>query len=166
VRAILSVRLLAATGLGLMLAGGAQAAELASRTALTLDVAKVLSAAGEAEAAKNNWNVVIAIVDEGGRLVHLVRRDGTQIASVDVAQGKARTAIGFKRPTKALEDAIAGGRTAMLGIEGLTPVQGGLPLVVNGETIGAVGVSGVTSQQDEQVAAAAVAALGQFAKKP
>jgi len=145
--------------------GTAFAAELATKTALTLDVAKVLSAAGEAEAAKNNWSVVIAIVDDGGKLVHLVRRDGTQIASVDVAQGKARSAVGFKRPTKALEDAIAGGRTVMLGIEGLTPVQGGLPLVVNGETIGAVGVSGVTSQQDEQVASAAVAALAQFAKK-
>jgi glc operon protein GlcG len=145
--------------------GTAVAAELATKTALTLDVAKVLSAAAEAEAAKNNWSVVIAIVDDGGKLLHLVRRDGTQIASVDVAQGKARSAVGFKRPTKALEDAIAGGRTVMLGIEGLTPVQGGLPLVVNGETIGAVGVSGVTSQQDEQVASAAVAALAQFVKK-
>jgi len=159
-------RFVGAFVLSLLCAGGASAAELATKTALTLEVAKVLSAASEAEASKNNWSVVIAIVDDGGRLLHLVRRDGTQIASVDVAQGKARSAVGFKRPTKALEDTIAGGRNAMLGIEGLTPVQGGLPLVVNGETIGAVGVSGATSQQDEQVAAAAVAALGQFAKKP
>ena len=158
-------RFVGAFVLSLLCAGGASAAELATKTALTLEVAKVLSAASEAEASKNNWSVVIAIVDDGGRLLHLVRRDGTQIASVDVAQGKARSAVGFKRPTKVLEDTIAGGRNAMLGIEGLTPVQGGLPLVVNGETIGAVGVSGVTSQQDEQVAAAAVAALGQFAKK-
>ncbi|MET0292431.1 MAG: heme-binding protein [Steroidobacteraceae bacterium] len=141
------------------------AAELATKTALTLDVAKALSSAAEVEAAKNKWSVVIAIVDDGGRLIHLVRRDGTQIASVDVAQGKASSAVGFKRPTKALEDTIAGGRNAMLGIQGLTPVQGGLPLVVNGETIGAIGVSGVTSAQDEQVAQAGVAALAAFVRK-
>ena len=143
----------------------AGAAELATKTALTLDVAKVLSAAAEAEAQKNGWAVVISIVDDGGRLVHLVRRDGTQIGSIDVAQDKAMTAISFKRPSKALEDAVTGGRNAVLGLRGVTPIEGGIPLVVNGQMIGAVGVSGVTSAQDAQVAAAAVAALAQFAKK-
>lgn len=143
----------------------AGAAELATKTALTLDVAKVLSAAAEAEAQKNSWAVVIAIVDDGGRLVHLVRRDGTQIGSIDVAQDKAMTAISFRRPSKALEDAVAGGRNAVLSVRGVTPIEGGIPLVVNGEMIGAVGVSGVLSAQDAQVAQAAVAALAQFAKK-
>lgn len=143
----------------------AGAAELANRTTLTLDVAKVLSAAAEAESQKNKWTVVIAIVDDGGRLVHLVRQDGTQIGSIDVAQDKAMTAISFRRPSKALEDAVAGGRNAVLGLRGVTPIEGGIPLVVNGQMIGAIGVSGMTSAQDAQVAQAAVAALAQFARK-
>jgi uncharacterized protein GlcG (DUF336 family) len=151
--------------LGLLTLPLASAAELATKTALTLEVAKVLSAAGEAEAQKNNWAVVIAIVDDGGRLVHLLRRDGTQIGSIEVAQDKAMTAISFKRPSKALEDAVAGGRNAVLGLRGVTPIEGGIPLVVDGQMIGAVGVSGVTSAQDAQVAQAAVTALAQFAKK-
>jgi uncharacterized protein GlcG (DUF336 family) len=135
------------------------AAELATKRALTLEVAKEISAAAEAEAVKNNWNVVIAIVDDGGRLMHLVRRDGTQYGSIEVAQDKARTAIAFRRPTKALEDAVAGGRNAILGLTGATPIEGGLPLVVDDEMIGAIGVSGVQSNQDAQVARAGVTAL-------
>ena len=158
-------RTAATLALGLFALPLASAAELATKTSLTLDVAKVLSAAGEVEAQKNNWAVVIAIVDDGGRLVHLVRRDGTQIGSIDVAQDKAMTAISFKRPSKAMEDAVAGGRNAVLGLRGVTPIEGGIPLVVNGQMIGAVGVSGVTSAQDAQVAQAAVTALAQFAKK-
>ena len=142
----------------------ASAVELTTKPSLTLAVAKVLSVAGETEAKKNNWNVVIAIVDDGARLVHLVRMDGTQIGSIEVAQDKATTAISFKRPTKALEDAVAGGRNAVLGIRGVTPIEGGIPLVVNGQMIGAVGVSGAQSPQDAQVAQAAAAALTQFIK--
>ncbi len=144
--------------------GALDAAELATKRALTLEVAKEMSAAAEAEAVRNNWNVVIAIVDDGGRLMHLVRRDGTQYGSIEVAQDKARTAIAFRRPTKAFEDVVAGGRNAILGLGGATPIEGGLPIVVDGEMIGAIGVSGVTSSQDAQVAKAGVDALPQILK--
>jgi glc operon protein GlcG len=147
-----------ATGV-LALGLAANAAELATKHALTLEIAKEMSAAAEAEAVKNNWNVVIAIVDEGGRLMHLVRRDGTQYGSIEVAQDKARTAIAFRRPTKALEDAVAGGRNAVLRLGDATPIEGGIPIVVDGEMLGAIGVSGATSAQDAQVAQAAIAAL-------
>ena len=87
------------------------------------------------------------------------RMDDTQIGSVNIAMGKARTAVNFKRPTKAMEDIVAGGRMAFLAVEGITPVQGGLPVVVDGKVIGSVGVSGVQSSQDEQIAQAAVNVL-------
>jgi glc operon protein GlcG len=138
---------------------GAQAAELATKHALTLEIAKQMSAAAEAEAVENGWTVVIAIVDEGGRLMHLVRRDGTQYGSIEVAQDKARTAIAFRRPTKALEDAVAGGRNAVLRLGDATPIEGGIPIVVDGEMLGAIGVSGATSAQDAQVAQAGIDAL-------
>jgi glc operon protein GlcG len=159
-----STKLLTLTAAVAFAYGALDAAELATKRALTLEVAKEMSAAAEAEAVRNNWNVVIAIVDDGGRLMHLVRRDGTQYGSIEVAQDKARTAIAFRRPTKAFEDAIAGGRNAILGLGGATPVEGGVPIVVDGEMIGAIGVSGATSSQDAQVAAAGVAALPQILK--
>lgn len=149
------VGLAATLGFGL----AADAAELATKHALTLEIAKEMSAAAEAEAIKNNWNVVIAIVDEGGRLMHLIRRDGTQYGSIEVAQDKARTAIAFRRPTKALEEAVAGGRNAVLRLGDATPIEGGIPIVVNGEMLGAIGVSGATSAQDAQVAQAGIDAL-------
>lgn len=127
---------------------------------LSLDRARQIAAAARAKAVAEGWNVVIAIVDDGGHLVLLERADGTQKASVVVAQEKAKTAILFKRPTKALEDAIAGGRQVMLSLPGATPIEGGLPLVTaDGHYIGAIGVSGVQSHQDGVVAAAGVAAL-------
>ena len=126
----------------------ALAADLANKKALTLDVAKQIAAVAEAEAVKYKWNVVIAIVDDGGHLIYLQRLDETQTGSVQVAQEKARTAAAFKRPTKALEDSIAGGRNAMLSLPAM-PLEGGLPIVADGKVIGAIGVSGVTSQQDE-----------------
>jgi glc operon protein GlcG len=135
-------------------------AQLADRQALTLDGARRIMAAAEAEAAKNKWTVAIAIVDEAGDLVAFHKLDDTQAASIDIAIGKARTAARMKRPTKALEDAVAAGRTVLLGVEGLTPLEGGVPIAVGGRIIGAVGVSGVTSQQDAQVAQAGIAALG------
>ena len=118
-----------------------------------------MMAAGEAEARKNNWNVAIAIVDAGANLIMFHKMDDTQMGSVDVSIGKARTAVNFKRPTKALEEAIAAGRSAFLAIDGVLPLQGGVPVTVDGQVIGAVGVSGVMSAQDEQVALAAVGAL-------
>ncbi len=134
-------------------------AQLATKKSLTLEVAKKIAAAAEVEARKNNWTVVISVVDDGANLVYLEKIDGTQIGSIDIAQMKARTAIRMKRPTKVLEDAVLGGRNTVLKLPDVLPVEGGLPLVVDGQMIGAIGVSGVTSAQDGQIAAAGVKAL-------
>lgn len=133
--------------------------QTADRKVITLNGAKAILAAAEAEATKNNWTVAIAVVDESGTLIAFHKIDDTQIGSVDIAIGKARTAARMKRPTKALEDAVAGGRTVMLAVDGITPLEGGVPVMLDGRVIGAVGVSGVTSQQDAQVAQAGAAAL-------
>jgi len=133
--------------------------QLATKKSLTLEAAKKIAAAAEVEARKNNWNVVICVVDDGANLLYLQRMDGTQIGSVDIAQMKARTAVKMKRPSKVLEDAVAGGRNAILKLPDVLPVEGGVPLMVNGEFIGAVGVSGVTSAQDGQIAGAGAAVL-------
>jgi glc operon protein GlcG len=141
-------------------AAPAAEAQFADRKALTLDGAKRIMAAAEAEATKNKWTVAIAIVDEAGELVAFHKIDETQAGSIDIAIGKARTAARMRRPTKALEDAVAGGRTVFLAVDGLVPLEGGVPITVEGRVVGAVGVSGVTSQQDAQVAQAGIAALG------
>jgi glc operon protein GlcG len=137
--------------------------ELATKKVLTLDAAKLIAAAAQAEARKNNWNMVICVVDDGGHLIYLERMDGTQLASVQVAQDKARTAVLFKRPSKALEDAVAGGRTVVMKLTGATPVEGGIPIFIGttagAQLIGGIGVSGASSPQDGQVAAAGLAAL-------
>jgi uncharacterized protein GlcG (DUF336 family) len=129
-------------------------AQTSDKKALNLDGARKVAAAAEAEAKKNNWNVVIAIVDDGGNLLYLQRMDGTQTGSIQVAIDKAKTAQAFKRPTKVFEDAIAGGRNAILGLNGALPLEGGLPIKVGDQVIGAIGVSGVTAQQDGQIAKA------------
>jgi uncharacterized protein GlcG (DUF336 family) len=134
-------------------------ADLATKKGMTLEVAKQMAAAAEAEAKRNNWNVVIVIVDDGANLVYLQKIDDTQIGSIDVAQEKAKTAVRYKRPTKALEDAVAGGRNAVLRLPGAIPVEGGIPITVDGKIIGGIGVSGVTSSQDAQIAQAALNAL-------
>src|SRR5438874_11067167 len=126
---------------------------------ITLEDAKRAMAAAEAEARKNNWNVAIAIVDAGASLILFQKLDDTQLGSVAIAIGKARTAVHFKRPTKAIEDMIVGGRQVFLAIEGITPLQGGLPVMADGKLIGAVGVSGVMSTQDVQAAQAAANVL-------
>lgn len=126
---------------------------------ITLEAAKKMAAAGEAEARKHGWNVAIAIVDASGGLILFHRLDETQPGSIVVAQGKARAAAMFKRPSKVMEEAIAAGKLAFLSVEGIVPMQGGLPVVVEEKVIGAVGVSGVTSAQDEQVALAALGGL-------
>ncbi len=127
--------------------------------AVNLEVAKKLAAAAVVEAKKNGWPVAIAIVDNHGVLVYYEMLDDTQTASANIAIEKARTSAMFRRPTKALEDAIGGGRVAVLGLPGATPIEGGLPIVVGGKISGAIGVSGVTSQQDGQVARAGLDAL-------
>src|SRR5262245_52855469 len=109
---------------------------------ITLEGAKKMMAAAEAEARKNNWNVAIAIVDQAGTLLMFQKLDDTQFGSVPIAIGKARTAAAFKRPTKALEEIITGGRSVFLAVPDLTPLQGGLPVTADGQVIGAVGVSG------------------------
>ena len=117
--------------------------------------------AAEAEATRNNWPVAIVIVDSGGNPVMLHRRDNTQIGSIRVAEGKARTAVEFRRPTKAMEDAVAGGGAGLrlLAIPGAMVLEGGVPILVEGKIIGAIGVSGVLSSQDAQVAKAGADAL-------
>ncbi len=130
-------------------------------TAVNLETAQKILAAATAEAKKNDWNVVIAIVDTAGHPVLLQRLDDTQYASVEVALQKAKSAAGFRRSTKVFEDAVGGGGTGLriLSLPGAIPVEGGLPIVVGGKIIGAIGVSGVTSEQDGLIAAAGLAAL-------
>jgi glc operon protein GlcG len=117
-------------------------------------MAKKMSVAAVAEAQKNKWNVAVAIVDNHGFLVYYERLDDTQTASPGIAVDKARTAAMFRRPSKAFEDVVGKGRVAVLGLPGATPIAGGLPIMSGGKVIGGIGVSGVTSEQDEQVARA------------
>ena len=144
----------------LYLAPGSDAsAQLLDAKVIGMDAARTMMAAAEAEATRNGWPVAIAIVDAAGELILFHKLDGTQAASIDIAIGKASTAARLRRPTKALEDAIASGRMALAAVDGVLPLEGGVPIVVDGDVIGAIGVSGVTSQQDAQVAEAGVAAL-------
>ena len=148
-----------------LLIGGMMAnAQLATKKALTLDAAKKIAEAAHAEAVANKWTMVIAIVDDGANLIYLERADGTQIGSVEVAQEKAKTAVKFKRATKVFEDAVAGGRNAILKLPGALPVEGGVPLMIDGVVLGAIGVSGATSAQDGQVAAAGVKVFDKMTK--
>jgi len=128
---------------------------------ILLESAKKAAAPALAEATRNNWAMAVAIVDTGGNLVYFEKMDGTQIGSIAVAIDKARSAALFKRPTKAFQDTLAAGGEGLriLKIDGAVPVEGGVPLVVDGKIIGAVGVSGGTSQQDGQCAAAGAAGL-------
>lgn len=121
---------------------------------------KVMTAA-EAEAIKNNWAVVIAIIDSGGNLVMLLRRDDVQLSSIDISVGKAKTALMFKRPTKVLDDAISSGGTGLrfLALKDIVPLEGGMPIVLDGKIVGAIGVSGVLSAQDSQIARAGIDGL-------
>ena len=127
--------------------------------AVDLEQAKRIAAGAVAEAHRNNWRVVIAIVDTHGFLTYYERMDDTLTASANVAIEKARTAAMFRRPTKMFEEGIAGGRTALLGMHGAIPIEGGLPIVVNNKVIGGIGVSGLTSVQDAQVAQAGLDTL-------
>ena len=135
---------------------------LADKKALTIAVAKRIAAAAEQEAAKNDWNIFIAIVDDGGNLMYLERMDDSQLASQEVSIAKARTALLFKRPTKALEDAVTGGRVVVMALANAVPVEGGLPLMAYGKIVGAIGISGVSSAQDGIIAKAGVAELEQI----
>jgi uncharacterized protein GlcG (DUF336 family) len=138
---------------------GLLAAELPTRPILTLEAAKRMAAAAETEARTNKWNVVIAIVDDGGHLLYLQRMDDAQLASIDIAQAKARTALLYKRETKTFDDTLAAGSTKVLGLPDVLPSEGGIPITVNGRIIGAIGVSGVQSPQDAQIGRAGIKAL-------
>jgi glc operon protein GlcG len=123
---------------------------------ISLENARKAAAPALAEAAKNNWNVAVAIVDPGGNLVYYEKMDNTQLGSANVAIDKARSAALFKRPTKAFQDALAAGGDSVriLRLQGAVPVEGGIPLVADGKIVGAIGVSGATSAQDAQCAKA------------
>jgi uncharacterized protein GlcG (DUF336 family) len=121
-----------------------------------IEGARAVMAAAESEAAKNNWAVVISIIDSGGNIVMLHRHNDVQLSSIDISQGKAKTALMFKRPSKVLDDAISGGGAGLrfLALKDIVPLEGGLPIVADGKIVGAIGVSGVLSAQDSQVARA------------
>lgn len=136
------------------------AIQLPTRKTLTLEAARVALAASEAEALKNGWRVVIAVVDEGGHPMLLARLDGAQWSSISTAVEKARAATAWKRPTRLLEESVNNGRTAFLSIsQGMALLQGGVPIEIDGAIVGAVGVSGVKASDDEIVALAGVNAL-------
>jgi glc operon protein GlcG len=130
-------------------------------TAINLESARKIATVALGEARKNNWNMAIAIVDPAGELVYFEKLDGTQAASVNIAIDKARSSARFKRPTKALQDVLATGGAGlrMLALDGAVPVEGGVPILMDAKIVGAIGVSGGTSQQDGEVATAAAAAV-------
>jgi glc operon protein GlcG len=134
-------------------------AQYVEKKTLSLAAAKKMAAAAEAEAAKNNWNMVISVLDDGGNLLYLERMDGAQLGSIEVSQGKARTALKFKRPSKAFQDLIDKDQAHLITL-GITGVQGGLPAMAEGKVVGSIGVSGGSSAQDEQCAQAGLNALG------
>jgi len=134
-------------------------AETPVKPVLTLSAAKRAVEAAAKEAARRGATVVIAVVDDGGHLILLERLDDTQVASVEVGIGKARTAAIFRRPSKEFEDQIREGRVAALALPGATPLQGGIPIIIDGKVVGAIGVSGNTPQEDEEIAIAGASAI-------
>lgn len=126
---------------------------------VTLDQAKKIVAGSLAHAQKNKWPVAIAVVDRHGFLVYFERMDDTQTGSVEIALDKAKTAGMFRRASRVFEEGVAKGRNALLGLKGATPITGGVPIIVGGKVIGGIGVSGVTSDQDEEVAKAGLSGM-------
>jgi glc operon protein GlcG len=133
---------------------------LPTRKSLTLEAARLAMSACEAQARQGGWRVVIAVVDEGGHAILVVRLDGAQTSSIETAVAKARAAVAWKRPTRMLEESVNNGRFAFLSIsQGMALLQGGVPVEIEGQVIGAIGVSGVKASDDEIVAQAGVDAL-------
>ena len=132
---------------------------MANKPVLTLEDAKRVAAAAETEARTNEWKVVIAVVDDGGHLLYLQRSHDTQFGSVETAIAKAHAAVAFQRPTKASEDAVLSGRLIHLALPGVIPAEGGVPLIVEDVIVGGLGISGVRSFQDGQIAQAGADAL-------
>jgi len=134
-------------------------AQLAEARELTLAAAKSMATAAAIEAERNEWSVVIAVVDAGGHLLYLERMDGVATGIVEIALGKARTAAAFGAPTLAFSEMLNAGRLQFLAVDGAIPIEGGVPIRVEGRVIGAIGVSGVTAEQDGIIAEAGVEAL-------
>ena len=139
-------------------------AQVIEKKALSLEGAKRIVAAAEAQAKAEGARVVIAVVDDGGSLLLLERLDDAQVASVNVGIDKARTAAIFRRPSKVFEDQVRDGRVAALALHGAVPLQGGVPIIVDGRVIGAIGVSGETPQQDEEIAKVGAAVAASFTR--
>lgn len=142
----------------LLVAPSPAAGQTGTKHVLSFDAARKIASAAEAEARKRGATVVIVVVDDGGYPIVLHRLDDTQVASVDVGIGKARTAAIFRRPSKVFEDQVRDGRVAALALPGATPLQGGVPIAYEGRVIGAIGVSGNTPQENEEIALAGAAA--------
>ena len=132
---------------------------MAEKPVLTLEDAKRIAAAAQQEARRNDWRVVVAVVDDGGHLLYLERSHDTQFGSVETAMQKARAAVAFQRPTKISEEAVQNGRLIHLALPGVIPAEGGVPLEIKGVVVGGLGISGVRSFQDGQIAAVGMAAL-------
>ena len=150
---ILTIALLVAASFSVL-----SAAELTTKKALNLEVAKAIVAASEAYARANNWNVIVTILDDGGNMLYMQRMDGVQIGSIAVSLRKAQSAINFKRPTKVFADRIADA-PGLAMLPGAIANEGGLTITVDGEVIGSIGVSGVTAQQDGMIGQAGIDAL-------
>jgi uncharacterized protein GlcG (DUF336 family) len=150
--------------LALSIAVPAAGQQLATKKALTLEVAKAMAKAAEDHAGANKWNVAISILDDGGHLIYFSRMDGVQIGSIEVSRRKAESALKFKRPTKAFSDRVKT-EPQVVAIPGAFPLEGGLPIVHENAVIGAIGVSGVTSAQDAEIGQAALDALAKLVRK-
>jgi glc operon protein GlcG len=159
--AVMTVSLLASVPVGAQQPVAPPPPQILYGAPISLEQAKKVLAGAEAEAVKNKWNMVIVVLDSGGNLVMLERMDGAQLGSIEVAKDKAYSAVLYRRPTKVFQDLVGQGgpNLRLLRLSGASPIEGGIPLLVDGKIIGAVGVSGAASEQDAQVAKAGSDAL-------
>jgi glc operon protein GlcG len=139
---------------GMLLTARSNDTNVLDKKVLTLAAARAITAAAESEAKARGLGVVIVVVDDAGNVIHLSRMDTAQVASVNVGIGKARTAAIYRRPSRVFEEQIKNGRVAALALADATPLQGGVPVLVDGKVVGAVGVSGDSPQADEEIAIA------------
>jgi uncharacterized protein GlcG (DUF336 family) len=150
--------------LGCLLAAPAAGPQLATKKVLTLDAARTVAAAAEAFARRNNWSVALAILDDGGHLVYFQRMDGVNIGAIDVCMRKAESAVKYRRAGKAFADRIPGQPQVMV-LPGAFPFEGGLPIVIDGEVIGGIGVSGAAAEQDALIGQTGIDALVKSVRK-
>lgn len=143
----------------LLLTASAAFAQVLEKKSVTLAAATKMAAAAQSEAAKNNWHITVTVVDEGGAIVYVGRMDRTEISAIETSEAKARTAVTYKRPTKEFEDALKSGNMAVLKLKNVIPISGGLPILVDGDVIGAIGVSGSGNPNDLRCAEAGLKAF-------